>query len=444
MNLLQLIRSGKRSNWPSITVDDYLQFAGHQYPLGLNTTWGTSQLEEAPSGFDAYAARLLAANPIVFGAFSVRMSVFSQARLVWRQRLDGKVVNTFTDRRLEMFERPWPGGTTSDLFDRMELHNTIAGNAFVRRDRDTGRLSMMRPDWTSIVLGSDLEPDNPSWGEDAEVVGYWYRPNNSGRGRFYLPDEVSHFAPQPDPWAVYRGMSWLTPTIRDVQGDNAATEHKLKFFTNAATPNLLITYDKQMSKEKVQAFRDLFDEEHRGLANAYKALHLGGGADATVIGKDLQQIDFSKTVGKGETRISVASGVPAVVLGISEGLDGSSLNTGNYTAAKRAFSDIRLQHLWINAVASLSVLVPNVQPGVELWFDKSEIPFLQDDLKNVAEIQRMRAQAIRSLTEAGYRPESVINAVVNDDYSQLTHTGVFSVQLQPPDSNGDGEGDDDE
>lgn len=434
MNLLQLMRQRGGSveqRDGSMTLDDLgFLFGGMHYPYGLNTTWTTSEVEQPAAGFDQYAMQLLGANPIVFSAVATRLAVFSQARLMWRRRRNGMVVDEFTDRRLAPLQRPWPGGTTSDLLSRMELHNSLAGNAFVRES--SGRLHMMRPDWTSIILGSELEPDNPAWAEDAEVVAYWYQQGGTGRGRVYLPDEVAHFAPQPDPKAMYRGMSWLTPVVREVQGDSAATEHKLKFFKNAATPNLLVTFDAQLSQEKVKAFKELMEDDHKGVANAYKTLYLGGGADATVIGKDLQQLEFAATQGKGETRIAMASGVHPVVLGASEGLQGSSLNAGNYTAAKRSFSDIRLQHLWTNAVASLSTIVPPESDAVELWFDKSEIPFLQDDLKDTAEIQQKRAQAIRSLTEAGYEPGTVVQAVMTDDYSLLEHTGVFSVQLQPP------------
>ena len=408
-------------------------FGGVQYPLGLNTTWSTGGVESAPAGFDQYAMRLLKSNPVVFAAAAVRIAVFSQARLVWQQRRSGRVVNQFTDRGLSMFQRPWPGGTTSDLLARMELHNTVAGNAFVLLK--DGRLHLMRPDWVTIVMGSRLEPEDAHLGEDAEVVAYWYRPSGGTSGRLYTPDQVAHFAPQPDPSSTYRGMSWLTPVLRDVQGDTAASEHKLKFFENAATPNLLVTFDQSLTQEKVKAFKTLMEESHQGAVNAYKTLYLGGGADATVIGKDLQQLDFAVTQGKGETRIAMASGVHPVVLGASEGLQGSSLNAGNYTAAKRSFSDVHLQHLWMNAVASLSVLADDRRDqGVELWFDKSEIPFLQDDLKDTAEVQGKRATAIRTLTDGGYTPESVVQAVVNDDLALLEHTQLLPVQLQAPGS----------
>jgi len=76
-------------------------------------------------------------------------------------------------------------------------------------------------------------------------------------------------------------------------------------------------------------------------------------------------------------------------------------------------------------------IVP-VPRNSELWYDDRDIPFLQEDLKDAAEIQNKRAQTIRTLTDAGFTAETVISAVDNDDMSLLAHSGLFSVQLQPP------------
>src|SRR5205823_12554188 len=58
--------------------------------------------------------------------------------------------------------------------------------------------------------------------------------SNRNEVRTLLPDEVAHWAPIPDPENAGIGMSWLTPVIRELQADWAATEHKLRFFVNGA------------------------------------------------------------------------------------------------------------------------------------------------------------------------------------------------------------------
>jgi hypothetical protein len=69
-----------------------------------------------------------------------------------------------------------------------------------------------------------------------------------------------------------------------------------------------------------------------------------------------------------------------------------------------------------------------------LWYDDRDIPFLQEDLKDTAEIQQLQASTITMLIRDGYTPESAVAAVTNDEWSLLQHTGLVSVQLQAPGS----------
>jgi phage portal protein BeeE len=420
---------------PSInTISDYLLFMGQTYPLGLNQTL-TGKEEGPASGFLGYAA-LFSSDPVVFAAECIRMQVFSQGRFQWREFVKGRPQAPFGTSSLGLLEKPWRGGRTADLLMKMILQADLAGNAYPLRVDGGKRLSLPRPDWVTLLLGSDLDPEDPATAEDAELVGIAYSPNGQiGRNsRIYLPGEFGHFAPTPDPTANYRGMSWLTPVIREVQADKAATEHKYRFFVNGATPNMVIKHDPSMDIDQIKAFRDLMDEEHRGVLNAYKTLHLGGGADAEVVGKDFRELDFSKTQGKGETRILMAAGVHPTMAGASEGMQGSSLNAGNYSQVRRAFSDIRLQHLWTEACAALEGLVVPPSDGAQLVVDQRDIPFLQDDQKDKAEIQASQARAIRTLVDGGFEAKTAVEAVIANDFGLLSHTGKLSVQLQEPDA----------
>jgi phage portal protein BeeE len=236
----------------------------------------------------------------------------------------------------------------------------IGGNAFVLGRRiPKPRLVRLRPDWTTIVHGS-YDPDGSMWDPDVELLGYGYQPGGAalgGKRYFFDADQVAHFKPVVDPLQVDRGMSWMTPTVREIMADQAMTDHKLAFFENGATVNLIVRIN-QPDPVKFQQVVGKFNEEHRGSWNSYKTLFLNPGMDATPIGANLEQAAFSATQGKGETRIAAAAGVPAAVAGISEGLQGSSLNAGNYSASMRRFADLTVQSLWSNVCASLETVAP--------------------------------------------------------------------------------------
>lgn len=70
--------------------------------------------------------------------------------------------------------------------------------------------------------------------------------------------------------------------------------------------------------------------------------------------------------------------------------------------------------------------------GARLWYDDQHISFLQEDQRDEAEIFAADANTIRTLTDGGYEPESVKQAVRARNFSLLKHTGLMSVQMQPP------------
>jgi hypothetical protein len=67
-------------------------------------------------------------------------------------------------------------------------------------------------------------------------------------------------------------------------------------------------------------------------------------------------------------------------------LAGSSLNEGNFKAARRLYVDGTLRPLWHNAAGSLAPLV-DVPSDAELWYDARDIAYLRDDNRDAAEIR---------------------------------------------------------
>lgn len=438
---MNLLRSLSRRSGTSIQRYDGSDFAGID-PLDFSWSFGgttytglpgaTSQRAETlESNFLGMVQGAYKRNGVIFACIRARLSVFSEGRFQYQRIRNGRPGDMFGDQSLKLLEQPWPNGTTGDLLTRTLQDADLAGNAYwtVRN----GYLRRMRPDWVSIVMGSQNDPDIGPDDLDAELIGYAYFPggpfNKQADPVYLLPDEVAHFAPTPDPIAHYRGMSWITPVIREVEADSAATVHKLSFFTNGATLQTIVSF-KDMKQEVFEAFVKKMDLAHKGAQNAYKTLYLGGGADATVVGADLRQLDFKATQGAGESRIAAAAGVHPVIVGLSEGLQGSSLNAGNFGQARRLLSEGTLSTLWRNVSASMATLVPP-PPGAQLVIDKRDIPFLREDAKDATEIQQMLASTIVSLSTGGFTRESAIAAAVAQDMTLLVEDPNWvSVQLQ--------------
>jgi phage portal protein BeeE len=407
-------------------MQSWIQMSGASFPVQTSALLG-SQPEALPSGEDF--SSIYKSNGVVFACMAVRQRVFSQITFRFASLNNGKVGKLFGGPEIDVLSRPWPNGTTGDLATRMITDADTKGAFFgVREGQWIYRRDPLK---MSVVLSG-----NPAEDEFVDILGYVYRPNGERGPSFsYLPSEVCHWTPTLDPEAHYaKGISWITPILREIRSDNAATDHKAKFFANGATPNMVVKFPEGvMNQDQFDRFKAKMEAEYAGSAKAHKTMYLAPGADVEVVGKDFQQMDFSETQGRDETRIASAAGVHPVIVGLKESLAGSSLNAGNYAAARRAFADGTMSDLYRGAAAALETLVPapQVKGPAKLWFDISQVPFFREDRGDAATIRQTQATTIASLIQAGYEPDSVIAAMEAEDFTLLVHSGLYSVQLQP-------------
>lgn len=408
---------------------DLFSFQGNFYPTLQQTLVG--EKEETPSTYAGYVQQFYRGNGVVFACMAARMLLFSQARYQWRQLTNGQPGELFGTKDLAVIEQPWPNGTTADLAARALQDVDLGGNSYVARRGD--QLYRLQPDYVTVAIGDPADPsgDGPSW--RARVLGYIYEePGTSAE--VFMPGEVAHWAPFPDPMRRFVGFSWLQAVLTEIMGDTSASRHKLKFFENGATPNLVVSLDPSIKQDAFLKWIEAFESKYgggQGVRDAYKTMYLAGGAQAQVVGTDLRQLSFKETQGAGESRIAAAARIPAILVGLSEGLQASTYS--NYGQAVRAFGDMTLRPLWEGFAANLQTIL-TVPAGAHLYYDDRDIAFLRADQKDAAEVQREEASTIRTLIDAGFLPDTIISAVRSQDWTRLKHSGLYSVQLQPPGS----------
>lgn len=369
--------------------------------------------------FQSYADIGYKGNGIVFALILARISLFSEATFKFQNLADKRLYGT---PDLALLESPWPGGTTGELLARMEQDASLAGNSFTRNAGT--RLERLRPDRVALIVA---EMDDGT----EQVVAYEY--DRCGRGfgemeEIYLPDEVAHWSPIPDPTALYRGMSWLTPVVQEINADMAMTSHKQAFFENSATPNLVIKYAQKLNREQFDTVRERWEARHGGSTNSWKTAILDNGSDISAVGHSFEQMAFTGVQAAGENRIAAASGVPGIVVGLKEGLDAASYS--NYGQAMRRFADVTMRPNWRSASAALARLV-KVPANSRLWYDVTDIAALREGERERAESAQINALAMGELIRVGYEPDTVAQAVIAGDYSLLVHTGAIPTALYP-------------
>jgi len=391
--------------------------------------------ERIGEDFVSYVTNGIKANGVVFACMLARQLVFSEVRFAFQRSNDGRPGKLFGGPGLEILERPGRNQTTGELLARMEQDTTGAGNwiGTVRQTNGRRRVRRLRPDWCTILTGS---PSDDPFDVDAEPIGLIYdpKPYRSTKAEPLLlsAEQYAHWSPIPDPLAQWRGMSWMTPVVREIMGDSAATDHKLAFFKRGAAPGLAISYDKELGLEDFKAYVKAFEAEHAGVTNAWKTLHIGHAANVTPLTADLKGLDFKNVMASAETRIAAASGVGAVVAQLSEGLQGSSLNAGNFAVARKRSETMLFRPLWRSASATLEGLIELPPEALRLTYDPGDVAFLREDAKDEAEIRKTDAETIDALVRSGWDPDSIKEFMATDgDYSVLEHMGLPSVQVQP-------------
>jgi hypothetical protein len=416
-------------------VDAYMQFQGQVYQPGYTTTYAGQKAEPVLDSFVGYVQGAYRSNGVVFAISMARAMLFTDIAFRWRRYgQSGGGNDLFGTPELRLLETPWPGGTTQSLLMRAEQDVTNAGTFFVAREDD--RLRRLRPDWCEFIL-----TQAPDLAVQSDVIAIKYTtggPRSGGEVTFYPVNPrggankdgyATFWSPIPDPDAQFRGMSWMTPVLKEKMADQAATEHKLAFFENAATPNLAVSLKESVTPAQFREFIRVMNEASAGVENAYKTLYTGGGADVTVVGADMAQLDFRNTQGAGETRMCAAGRVPPIIVGLSEGL--SAATYSNYAQARRAFGDSWARPQWKSFAGAMAPLL-DVPDNARLWYDVSDVAFLREDLKDLAEVQSTTMGTINAAIAAGWTPESALKAVLAENLGLLVHSGMMSVQLQPP------------
>lgn len=423
-------RSEERSALP-LGLDEwasYFSFGGMQYPFMTGGTTRADQ-EQIDATFRGYVEGVYKRNGIVFSCIEARRLLYSEARFKFRRERNGRPGELFGTPALAPLEKPWAGGSTRKLLSRVEQDVSLAGNSYSAL-RPGGRVRRLRPDWVRLILASESGSEI-----DAEVIGYAYTPGGPGSGEedeYLFAEHVAHITGPPDPMARYRGLSWVGTVLSEVLTDGAANQHKRQFFEQGATLGHVVTLgDDAKTPEKFKQWVEKFSHAHEGAANAYRTLFLAAGADVKVIGSSPKDIDFKSIQGHDETRVCAAARVPPIIAGMSEGLEAATYS--NYGQARRAYADGWARPSWGEAAESFGNIIP-APAGAELWYDDRWIAFLQEDMKDEAEIRQLDSVTMRELVNAGFEPESVKTFMQTGDHSVLKHTGMVSVQLIPPNS----------
>lgn len=366
-------------------------------------------------------------HPVVSAAVYARALLISQINFKWRDRSTREM---FGNAGLAPLEAPQDGMSLPQLLAMAENHWSYHGNAYFYRP-DPNTIELLDPEKVAVVSEVDKTIGTST------PLEYLVFKKRAGMGDPVLTIPAARVAHSPaldlDPANKWFGRSWVSTLIREITQDFQATEYVDAFYKNGAAPSLLIGVPSDFDEDQVNQFAELARKEYGGTSNAHKMMIIGNGSDVHRLGSGINDLGLGESRGEFESRVAARSRVPAVVLGVPTAavIGGSALNAGNYTTTRRTWHDTWLNPTVQALCATLERIVAPPNSNTQLWFDTTDVAFVQEDRLDEAAIMQSKAGAILSFINAGYDPATIIAAVDANKLSLLTHTGLASVQLQP-------------
>lgn len=173
--------------------------------------------------------------------------------------------------------------------------------------------------------------------KDGELIGgYKYKVfKDSVASEVMLEPFEVIFLRYPDPTTFFRGKGTLQAVVKSFDIDETAENYNLRFFTNAATPNSILSTDKRLAKETLKKLKKDLEEKYEGWQKAHKTLILEGGLNWQSMALSQKEMDFIDTMKFTRDKILAIFRVPRSILGITEDVNRANAEASEFVFSKR-------------------------------------------------------------------------------------------------------------
>lgn len=277
------------------------------------------------------------------------------------------------------------------LIETLASHLLLHGNGFVQIIKDASgqpiELFALRPDRVSVVSG----PDGWPCAYDYSVLG----------DKIVLPVEdedgwpsIIHIKTM-HPLDDYLGAGALAAAAQAVGIHNAASEWNRALLENAARPSGALVYEQAdgsgLTNEQFDRLKVELETAFSGSGNAGRPMLLDGGLRWQSMAMSPADMDFATLKSAAAREISLAFGVPPMLLG----LPGDNTYS-NYREANRA--------LWRLTLLPLAEkLFSALQEGLSPWFEDSSIAI---DLDRITALSEDRERLWKQVSDADFLTRS--------------------------------------
>ncbi len=261
----------------------------------------------------------------------------------------------------QLIDEPNPEDTGSDLWKSFAYSWIIRGNVYFIKFRNTfGQVTQLRYEphftikarWRNDKQGEYITGDRsqsiPSVerNDDTNVFINYYELDRDGQRYRVEPADVIHFKDGIDPFNTRYGISRIATILREIYGDSATASYAADLLGGGGTIPYVIGVE---DKDGVMSLEDLDNVKAKLIAqttgrNAGKPLVLNARHTFTRTGMTPAELDLRGARSMAQDIFSAVTGIPAIVLNFSSGMERSIYN--NMSEADRRAVTSYLQPIW--------------------------------------------------------------------------------------------------
>lgn len=339
--------------------------------VGRVVAWGSSgRVAWSPRDAVSLIKTGFLGNPIGFRAVKVIAEAAAALPLILQD------ANARYDLHplLDLIRKPNGAQGRAELFEAIYGFLLLTGNAYVEAVPGAtalpGELHVLRSDRMNVVPGADGWPA----AYDYVVGGRTHRfPVGEGLSPIC---HIKSFHPQDD----HYGLSPMQAAAVAVDVHGSAATWSKALLDNAARPSGAIVFKGAdgagtLTAEQYDRLVAEIEAHHQGARNAGRPMLLEGGLDWKPMGFSPSDMEFQKTKEAAAREISIAYGVPPMLIGIP-----GDATYANYQEANRAFFRLTVLPLATRVTAALSQWLSTFTgEQIELRPDLEQVPALASE-----------------------------------------------------------------
>lgn len=247
----------------------------------------------------------------------------------------------------ELLRRP-NENQSGDQFWRLaqKYYDTIGAAFILKRQTPLGRkvdeLELLRADLVDVVMNK----------EQNRIIRFDY--HREGQVIKYEPDEIIYIY-NPDPRNPLLGESLIASAIRAIGSEVQISQYHANVIRNGGKVETIFKIKNAQNSQQVKDLKAQYLEEYSEAKQSGKPLFAGGDIEAVSTALTPQELSFLETKEATLKDISIATGVPIEVLGVT-----SSATFANADASIKIFLRETIKPLLDNLVDALNwKLIPD-------------------------------------------------------------------------------------